>query len=711
MGSKTFNNVTLNVKWQKTTGDSRPNLFANKASDSNYVTENISSTLGNIVRYLDDLKAAAWCETEGTVANDAKLTTGAAVKAFVEGKGYLTEHPTITTTADTTSPTTGNTGIAYSGTFTAVTGVTRDSNGHVTTIETTNYQLPASDNTDEAVTQSISTADKNYPLLLSNYEKGATTTTAAGTNRVQTIYAHPSTGIVTANGFDMANSSKVNKLTSATLTADVTQTFPAKTGTVLNTGTTSYTATTASTDAGAYKIGTIKINDSSTDIYGLKTVHSALTVKAGTTSKVVFDATAAKTLVIDTGSANGNISVSDGTTATDVKVKGIDDAAFKKFDTTVTANSDNLITSGAVAAAISALPDAMVFKGTVGAQASSPTVTALVTDGTAKVGDTYKVITNGTYGGVAAKVGDTLVCTGKTANSNTWTLIPSGDDIEDTWRSIKVNGTEKLGSGTSTGNVDFVNGTNTTVTFNATGNKIAINASHHTVTTSADTTTPATGSTAIAHSGTFAAITGVTRDSNGHVTTVETTNYSLPAGYSHPTYTAQSSGFYKVTVDGTGHVSAVTNVTASDVKGLSGIDMTAATASAAGTHGMVPAPSAGDQAKYLRGDGTWGTPVDTKVNVTLATTTKAYLIGVSTAPTSTAQALTTVSDTGVYLDTTAGKLVATTFSGDLNGTINTATTATTQTSTDSSTKVATTAFVHNAALCEGDTLTLNCIPD
>lgn len=53
------------------------------------------------------------------------------------------------------------------------------------------------------------------------------------------------------------------------------------------------------------------------------------------------------------------------------------------------------------------------------------------------------------------------------------------------------------------------------------------------------------------------------------------------------------------------------------------------------------------------------TDTNTKVNVTLATTTKAYLLGVSTTPTSTAQALTAVSDTGVYLDTTAGSLTTT----------------------------------------------------
>lgn len=36
-------------------------------------------------------------------------------------------------------------------------------------------------------------------------------------------------------------------------------------------------------------------------------------------------------------------------------------------------------------------------------------------------------------------------------------------------------------------------------------------------------------------------------------------------------------------------------------------DFTGAGASTAGAHGLVPAPAAGDNAKYLRGDGTWQT--------------------------------------------------------------------------------------------------------
>ncbi|MDE6580082.1 MAG: hypothetical protein K2K41_06075, partial [Ruminiclostridium sp.] len=55
-------------------------------------------------------------------------------------------------------------------------------------------------------------------------------------------------------------------------------------------------------------------------------------------------------------------------------------------------------------------------------------------------------------------------------------------------------------------------------------------------------------------------------------------------------------------------------------------NMTAATASAAGKAGLVPAPAAGAQAKYLRGDGTWQTPPDTNTTYSNATTTAAGLM-------------------------------------------------------------------------------------
>lgn len=55
-------------------------------------------------------------------------------------------------------------------------------------------------------------------------------------------------------------------------------------------------------------------------------------------------------------------------------------------------------------------------------------------------------------------------------------------------------------------------------------------------------------------------------------------------------------------------------------------DMKGATASVAGTHGLVPAPVAGAQGKYLRADGTWQTPPDTNTTYGAATQTAAGLM-------------------------------------------------------------------------------------
>ena len=119
--------------------------------------------------------------------------------------------------------------------------------------------------------------------------------------------------------------------------------------------------------------------------------------------------------------------------------------------------------------------------------------------------------------------------------------------------------------------------------------------------------------------------------------------------YSHPTYTAKTSGLYKITVDASGHVSATAAVAKSDLTGIIG-NFGAASASAAGSTGLVPAPAAGANTKFLRGDGTWVTPTDNNTLNTAGssnTSSKIFLVG-ATSQTSSAQ---TYSHDTVYVGT------------------------------------------------------------
>lgn len=116
----------------------------------------------------------------------------------------------------------------------------------------------------------------------------------------------------------------------------------------------------------------------------------------------------------------------------------------------------------------------------------------------------------------------------------------------------------------------------------------------------------------------------VTVDASGHVSAVtavtkaDITALGIPGQdttYTHPSYTTKTSGIYKITVDSTGHVSAATAVSKADLVSIIG-NFGTASSSAAGSAGLVPAPTAGDQNKYLRADGTWVAIADNDTKVT-----------------------------------------------------------------------------------------------
>lgn len=116
-------------------------------------------------------------------------------------------------------------------------------------------------------------------------------------------------------------------------------------------------------------------------------------------------------------------------------------------------------------------------------------------------------------------------------------------------------------------------------------------------------------------------VTGVTLDGYGHVTGLTTgtetvtdtnTTYSLSGALSGNTFVST------LTAGGSGSGTTTSTVPA----------MTAATASAAGKAGLVPAPGSGKNTSFLRGDGTWVVPTNTKNTAgSTDSSSKLFLIG------------------------------------------------------------------------------------
>lgn len=87
-------------------------------------------------------------------------------------------------------------------------------------------------------------------------------------------------------------------------------------------------------------------------------------------------------------------------------------------------NSTQIATTSFVQTAISGITGSMSFKGTIGTGGTAGTI---LPTANVKVGDTYKIVTAGTYASQAAKVGDLFIAT---ATTPTWAYVPSGDDTD-----------------------------------------------------------------------------------------------------------------------------------------------------------------------------------------------------------------------------------------------------------------------------------------
>lgn len=124
--------------------------------------------------------------------------------------------------------------------------------------------------------------------------------------------------------------------------------------------------------------------------------------------------------------------------------------------------------------------------------------------------------------------------------------------------------------------------------------------------------------------------------------------------YTHPSYTARTGKptadltpefgdaitVSQIESDNTGHVTGATDRTIT----IPDTVMSGADASTAGSIGLVPAPSAGDENRFLAGDGTWKTPTDTNTTYTFASSSTDGAFDVTPSDTGTAQ---TVAITGL----------------------------------------------------------------
>lgn len=383
---------------------------------------------------------------------------------------------------------------------------------------------------------------------------------------------------------------------------------------------------------GLYKIATDKFGHVTSTAAVTKTDITALGIPATDTNTTytfqgasngfkVTSSNGETQTVIVSPSIKNNVTKTDATTTAGYIPKfnnttGVIENGYS-VQTTLASSSTAIPTAAAVVAAIDnkiAAADAMIYKGTLG---TDGTVTKVPANGY-KVGWTYKVITAGTYAGIKCEVGDMLIAinngpvSGTTVVNADWTVVQANIDGAVTGPASATAGHIAVFDG-ATGKVikDGTYTIATSVPSNAvfTDTKVTSVDNHY---------KPANGTTLIGTAGSPVTaggkvVTGITADSSGHITDIITG--TIPAA---PTLSGLG-GVGTINASGTAPLTLSASKSSTTVT-ISGsvAEMTAATSNTAGAAGIVPAPDAGEQAAFLRGDGTWAFPTDTNTTYVFA---------------------------------------------------------------------------------------------
>lgn len=397
--------------------------------------------------------------------------------------------------------------LTHGGEFTAVTAITTDK-GHVTKYQPTKFTLPSDNNTTYSVSAAEVTENIKSKLVL----------TAGGTGSGDD-------NIYFAAGEDLT----VNTSGSA---GNETITYTHKDyGDLSASNSSASGAETAPAHGGKFTV-VDAITASNGHITSYTTKEVTLPADNNTTN-------ASADVSVDGGNVSITVTDSNGGSVTDTASNVLYHKITVDGTETTIYNQSSLgsfYSASKVDEKLNAI-DAMTYKGTVG---TDGTVTELpITN--VKVGDTYKVVTAGTWGTHACDVGDLLIALGTesdgaiTFDTLSWTYVPSGDDT-DTHYDISIGGaadaaTLILGNSVTEDKdtVTFVGGTAIDVTPDAADSEITIK--HEDVTCSNTSTTDEP-----IHGGTFTAVKSVESNAQGHVTKVVTTTVTLPSD-NNTTYT------------------------------------------------------------------------------------------------------------------------------------------------------------------------------
>ena len=173
--------------------------------------------------------------------------------------------------------------------------------------------------------------------------------------------------------------------------------------------------------------------------------------------------------------------------------------------------------------------NAMTFKGTIGTNASDTAIDLPTTN--VKIGDVYKLSSNGNYGGQqSCHIGDMFIATGTEGTDGyisgtiTWSYIPSGDDDLAQFTLSYNSTTQKIELLDNADNAVSTIAAGNDITFGVvSGHNLSISHSNVTRTNTNGTAQSSTvGSNFV-----FSAITGITTSATGHITGVETTQFTV----------------------------------------------------------------------------------------------------------------------------------------------------------------------------------------